>query len=134
VLCQIDTVTGEVPAWNITSPDFAAWTGTPTLTIDSNFTALEGNNSALETLIVSFFPPFDFIGFTGPVVGGSGQIAGFFFSQHCFSFACLVTDATLSLSVAPSETPLPAALPLFATGLGALGLLGWRRKRKHAAA
>jgi hypothetical protein len=32
-----------------------------------------------------------------------------------------------------SETPLPAALPLFATGLGALGLLGWRRKRKAAA-
>ena len=27
-------------------------------------------------------------------------------------------------------TPLPAALPLFATGLGALGLLAWRRKRK----
>ena len=27
-------------------------------------------------------------------------------------------------------TPLPGALPLFATGLGALGLLGWRRKRK----
>ena len=32
------------------------------------------------------------------------------------------------------ETPLPGALPLFATGLGALGLLGWRRKRKKAAA
>jgi hypothetical protein len=31
-------------------------------------------------------------------------------------------------------TPLPAALPLFATGLGALGLLGWRRKRKNSAA
>ena len=29
--------------------------------------------------------------------------------------------------------PLPAALPLFATGLGALGLLGWRRKRKAQA-
>lgn len=29
-----------------------------------------------------------------------------------------------------SATPLPAALPLFATGLGALGLFGWRRKRK----
>jgi hypothetical protein len=27
-------------------------------------------------------------------------------------------------------TPLPAALPLFATGLGALGLLGLRRKRR----
>jgi hypothetical protein len=33
-----------------------------------------------------------------------------------------------------SETPLPATLPLFASGLGALGLLGWRRKRKNAAA
>jgi hypothetical protein len=31
-------------------------------------------------------------------------------------------------------TPLPAALPLFATGLGALGLLGWRKKRKAQSA
>jgi hypothetical protein len=29
--------------------------------------------------------------------------------------------------------PLPGALPLFATGLGVLGLLGWRRKRKATA-
>jgi hypothetical protein len=34
----------------------------------------------------------------------------------------------------PVITPLPAALPLFATGIGALGLLGWRRKRKAQAA
>jgi hypothetical protein len=27
-------------------------------------------------------------------------------------------------------TPLPAALPLFATGVGGLGLLGWRRRPK----
>ena len=39
----------------------------------------------------------------------------------------------LSFSTPPPATPLPAALPLFATGLGALGLLGWRRKRKNAA-
>ena len=32
-----------------------------------------------------------------------------------------------------TATPLPAALPLFATGLGGLGLLGWRRKRKARA-
>jgi hypothetical protein len=39
-----------------------------------------------------------------------------------------------STTAPPSGTPLPAALPLFATGLGAMGLLGWRRKRKKAAA
>ncbi len=37
-------------------------------------------------------------------------------------------------SVSSAATPLPAALPLFATGLGALGLFGWRRKRKPSAA
>jgi hypothetical protein len=31
-------------------------------------------------------------------------------------------------------TPLPGALSLFATGVGLLGLLGWRRKRKAQAA
>jgi hypothetical protein len=33
-----------------------------------------------------------------------------------------------------ATTPLPAALPLFASGLGALGLVSWRRKRKARAA
>jgi hypothetical protein len=42
--------------------------------------------------------------------------------------------STGSVSVtAVTATPLPAALPLFATGVGALGLFGWRRKRKNAA-
>jgi hypothetical protein len=45
-----------------------------------------------------------------------------------------LADQTFTLDViAPTATPLPAALPLFAGGLGGLGLLGWRRKRKaHA--
>jgi hypothetical protein len=33
-----------------------------------------------------------------------------------------------------TATPLPATLPLFASGLGAIGLLGWRGKRNIAAA
>lgn len=33
----------------------------------------------------------------------------------------------------PSPAPLPAALPLFASGLGVMGLFGWWRKRKTAA-
>ena len=43
-------------------------------------------------------------------------------------------DGTIFPDAADTATPLPAALPLFATGLGGLGLLGWRRKRKSAAA
>jgi hypothetical protein len=35
--------------------------------------------------------------------------------------------------ISDSPVPLPATLPLFATGLGAIGLLGWRRKRKAQA-
>jgi hypothetical protein len=34
-----------------------------------------------------------------------------------------------SWSAPVSTVPLPATLPLFASGLGALGLLGWRRKK-----
>jgi hypothetical protein len=33
----------------------------------------------------------------------------------------------------PANVPLPTALPLFASGLAGLGLLGWRRKKKIAA-
>jgi hypothetical protein len=41
-----------------------------------------------------------------------------------------------SVSVTPvvSATPVPAALPLFAGGLGVIGLFGRRRKRNNAAA
>jgi len=42
-----------------------------------------------------------------------------------------VYDIGLSaIETPPGETPLPAALPLFASGLGALGLFAHRRKRQ----
>jgi hypothetical protein len=40
-------------------------------------------------------------------------------------------DNRSGVQTVTSATPLPAALPLFATGLGALGLLARRRKRKN---
>ena len=42
-----------------------------------------------------------------------------------------VTDPPTGDNV--SQAPLPAALPLFASGLGAMGLFSWWRKRKSAA-
>jgi hypothetical protein len=41
-------------------------------------------------------------------------------------------DNVVVEDVTQTATPLPAALPIFATGLGALWLLGWRRNMKAA--
>ena len=43
-------------------------------------------------------------------------------------------ESIRGVAFAPDPTPLPAAMPLFVSGLGALGLIGWRRKRTMAAA
>jgi hypothetical protein len=37
---------------------------------------------------------------------------------------------TAQVSDPPAATPLPAALLLFGTGLGAMGIFGWRRKQR----
>jgi len=38
--------------------------------------------------------------------------------------------AYYDVRISAGATPLPATLPLFASGIGGLGLLGWRRKKK----
>jgi len=48
----------------------------------------------------------------------------FFYYDRDIAFRTYYDDSTL-----PS-VPLPAAWSLFASGLGVMGLLGWRRKRK----
>ena len=61
----------------------------------------------------------------------SGSIDPYFYIDPTFPDESLYSILT-SDGVGNSApiTPAPAALPLFAGGLGALGLLGWRRKRK----
>ncbi|MGB6342256.1 MAG: PEP-CTERM sorting domain-containing protein [Xanthobacteraceae bacterium] len=44
-----------------------------------------------------------------------------------------IADTTDFVIASVSATPLPATLPLFAGGLGAIGLLGWRKKRNAQA-
>ena len=80
-----------------------------------------------------FLPVVDLIGYPG----GPICVADAFFPP------CLRSEITLTFiggslelvsgSLTPAPVPIPAALPLFATGLGVLGLLGWRRKKKSAA-
>ncbi len=57
-------------------------------------------------------------------------------SADCTTFLGDQADSLQPGSFSPassSATPLPAALPLFASGVGAFGFFGWRRKRKNAA-
>ena len=97
----------------------------PNITVNGgNFGGLSGQFNSLPGTavinLVSSAPEFQFIsGFVSP--GG-----------WCAGISCSGDfGVNGQWSVAPA-VPLPAAFPLFATGLGALGLLGWRRKRKAA--
>ena len=81
------------------------------------------------------------IGINGlPVVPPSGESAAgdVWFSvtndQYTETTSGTATFTQLLGGGTQTTTPLPATLPLFASGLGALGLLGWRRKRKALAA
>lgn len=63
------------------------------------------------------------------------QQLGYLTANGSYFYSATGPDAGSSVSVTPvSATPLPAALPLFATGLGAMGLFGWRRKRRASGA
>ena len=103
-----------------TFSDNAGWNGTKN-TANSNLATDYGFQNS-ENLAFSEFAGLGFnplentsylVTFTVNQVGG-GQLAS--------------VQATIN------ATPLPAALPLFASGLGALGVAGWRRKRKAKAA
>lgn len=66
--------------------------------------------------------------FTGQYLATGGISTG---TGTTFNLA--VNNRFISTENVIGETPIPAALPLFATGLGMVGLLGWRRKRKARA-
>ncbi|MCP4617488.1 MAG: hypothetical protein GY844_13770 [Bradyrhizobium sp.] len=64
------------------------------------------------------------------VVNGNAAFADFNGLRNFIQVGANQNIANWSVSEVPvAPTPLPAALPLFVSGLGALGLLGWRRKR-----
>jgi hypothetical protein len=63
-----------------------------------------------------------------------GMDYGLIDPEICSTSGNCIPLTTFSVTDNLAATPLPAALPLFAGGLGALGLLGWCRKRKNAAA
>ena len=89
-------------------------------------------NNYDQVLSIEFLNPLTTPG-VDPIVVGA-------YSYECFSYSCppggtdfVDTRYFIGGYAVVTATPLPAALPLFAGGLGAVGLFGWRRKRKNAA-
>jgi hypothetical protein len=86
-----------------------------------------GGAGGIATLSGSFVSATDLI----PLIPPQG--ATFVPEGIPFFFSNTNITASAVSDVDSSVVPLPAALPLFASGLVGLGLLGWRRKRKAAA-
>jgi uncharacterized protein (TIGR03118 family) len=102
---------------------------------------LVGNFSFLHSSITALDPiTLAALGSIGIDVGSGNTPGGLWFlgfgqagndgSPNTLYFTDGINGESDGLFGAINPVPLPTALPLFATGLGALGLLGWRRKRK----
>ena len=134
-------------AWTGFCTDDCIGTASGVLTLDgytqgnalatSNFVKFEYTSDFLGTVTVDSIS--DIFGNIPATLPGAANV-DFHSSDGGVHFTSTLNGTWfLSNSVVPldagisgtfSATPLPAALPLFATGLGALGVLGWRRKRK----
>jgi hypothetical protein len=65
---------------------------------------------------------------SGPCLQGA-SVAPVSYGDPSFQSVAVTGNQIIGVAAAP----LPAALPLFATGLGAMGLFGWRKKRRSQA-
>ena len=82
---------------------------------------------------ISIFGQNQYVAFTGVLSGGDNSLVQIYLSSNSTYYRQDDGAFRLEGVVGSVAAPLPAALPLFATGLGALGLIGWRRKKKAAA-
>jgi len=104
--------------------------------VASAITGIDNSYGGANNLLSYPVPPaLAYVDHSGISFDTASGMYNLFLSGHYILAASTQGASTFVNSFTVTEVvPLPAALPLFAGGLGALGLLGWRRKRKAAAA
>jgi hypothetical protein len=124
----VDVTEGSLTGADFFVPFFPDFTKINTLAYETFHYTLVLENSADETLFIDFTTSpssNSLIGLTdGTIIAGTVY-------QGVSNFPVF---SSLGGSIFIVANPIPAALPLFASGLGAMGLFGWRRKRKNVPA
>lgn len=131
----IDTVGGSLTAADVvvsTPPDFTNILSSNQGATDFVVSISDGTTSPGPILTLSIDDGGTLVGFAGGIIDAATLIGGCdLTSGECRGIPQTLGSADLSAET--TATPLPAALPLFATGIGGLGLFGWRRRRKAQA-
>lgn len=94
-------------------------------------------NDSLSSIIASVSIPHQSGPTTTPtyIIDDMYLAAGTYVLDNYLDDSGAVTDPAYAVLFTPvSATPIPAALPLFISGLGFVWMFGWRRKGKAAAA
>jgi hypothetical protein len=135
----------DVTGWNLTINDGGAsfdLLGPQAGPSENSGLLLEGSDlSATPTSLFYNFSGNGFALFQNPHPGSGMNYVCFAATVDCDGVAAAITvrvsgfvSSAQSGNTLIGTTPLPAALPLFAGGLGVMSLLTRRKKRKNAAA
>lgn len=84
--------------------------------------------NCFDTLTLALSEPISTL-----LADGEASLVSGYANLYDAGFAISLEAGTGSLVDPPSPTPLPGTLPLLASGLGVMGLLGWRQSRKAKA-
>lgn len=115
-------------SWNVTE----SWSVTAGTTVNSHNQAAGLANANFLTDGQITFTLGNVFSPTGLDLGGPSGTFSIAWAMTCAN-DYIVDTFVLPPTGNQGTVPLPAALPLFTSGVGLLGLLNWRRKRKMAA-
>jgi hypothetical protein len=138
---QFDPLLGTLTAaqWDLNSTIFGTFIPTTVITDTASFSTTPGNSTSTSGATTSGGIPFiaTFTNFNAnlPPFIGLGSV----FAVLQLTSSCEVNcggegwsgsvDLTYTYDPTPSNTPLPAALPLFASGAAGFGFIGWLKRK-----